>query len=100
MPAFLSVKPPGTRLRAGDELAELETVKVTLSVLAPVGGEVLEVNPALAPTPEVVNQDPYGAGWLALIAPSGWEEDRGRLLDARAYLAVVEGRIAEEVGGR
>jgi glycine cleavage system H protein len=95
--AFLSVRPPGTRLRAGDELAELETVKVSLSVHAPVGGTVVEVNEALDLTPEVVNEDPYGEGWLAVIEAASWEADRARLLDARAYLSVVRSQIEQEV---
>ncbi len=98
--AFLSVKPPGTRLQAGDELAELETVKVNQSVPSPVGGTVLEVNPALELTPEVVNADPYGAGWLAVIEAASWEADRARLLDARAYLSVMQGQVEQEIQDR
>ncbi len=94
--AFLKVKPVGTRLQAGDELAELETVKVNLGVHTPVGGTVVEVNQALGETPEVVNQDPYGDGWLAVIEPASWETDRPSLLDARAYLSVMQAQIAQE----
>lgn len=94
--AFLSVKPPGTRLQAGDELAELETVKVNQSVPSPVGGTVLEVNPALELTPEVVNADPYGEGWLAVIQAASWDADRARLLDDRAYLSVLQEQIEQE----
>lgn len=94
--AFLSVKPPGTRLQAGDELAELETVKVNQSVPSPVGGTVLEVNPALELTPEVVNADPYGEGWLAVIQAASWDADRARLLDDRAYLSAMQGQIVQE----
>lgn len=98
--AFLSVKPAGTRLRAGDELAELETVKVTLSIHAPVGGTVVEVNRALELTPEVVNAHPYGDGWLAVIEAASWEADRARLLDARAYLSLVQAQVEQELGNR
>jgi glycine cleavage system H protein len=98
--AFLSVKPPGTRLQAGDELAELETVKVNLAVHAPVGGTILEVNEALDPTPEVVNEDPYGGGWLAVIEAANWEADRAELLDARAYLAVMQSQVEQELENR
>ncbi len=95
--AFLSVKAPGTRLKAGDELAELETVKVNLSVHTPVGGTILEVNKALELTPEVVNQDPYGNGWLAVIESVSWETDRAKLLDARAYLSVMQAQVEQEL---
>lgn len=95
--AFLSVKPAGTYLRAGDEFAELETVKVNLGVQLPVGGTVVQVNAALELTPEVVNEDPYGEGWLAVIEPASWEPDRAKLLDARAYLEVVRSRVEQEL---
>jgi glycine cleavage system H protein len=94
--AFLSVKPPRTRLQVGDELAEIETVKVTLTVASPVGGTILEVNGALDLTPEVVNEDPYGDGWLAVIEAPGWETDRAKLLDAGAYLSVVQSLVEQE----
>lgn len=98
--AFLSVKAPGTNLQAGDELAELETVKVNLSVPTPVGGAVLEVNKALELTPEVVNKDPYGDGWLAVIETTDWEADRAKLLDARAYLSVMQSQVEQELEKR
>lgn len=98
--AFLSVKAPGTKVQAGDELAELETVKVNLSVPTPVGGAVLEVNKALELTPEVVNKDPYGDGWLAVIETTDWEADRAKLLDARAYLSVMQSQVEQELEKR
>jgi glycine cleavage system H protein len=70
---------------------------VSLSVHAPVGGTVVEVNEALDLTPEIVNEDPYGEGWLAVIEAASWEADRARLLDARAYLSVVRSQIEQEV---
>jgi glycine cleavage system H protein len=98
--AFLSVKTPGTRLQAGDELAELETVKVNLSAPTPVAGTILEVNKALDLTPEVVNKDPYGDGWLAVIEATSWEADRAKLLDARAYLSVMQSQVEQELENR
>lgn len=95
--AFLTVRPVGTALGTGDELAELETVKVNLSVHTPVAGTIVEINPALELTPELVNQDPYGEGWLAVIQAASWEQDRARLLDARAYLAVVQSQVEQEL---
>ncbi len=98
--AFLSAKAPGTKIEAGDEIAELETIKVNLSVHTPVGGTILEVNNALDLTPEVVNKDPYGEGWLAVVETTGWEADRAKLLDARAYLAVMQGQVEQEMKKR
>jgi len=98
--AFLSVKATGTRLQAGDELAEMETVKVNLSLHSPVGGTIVEVNKALEPSPEIVNQAPYGEGWLAVIETTSWEQDRARLVDAPAYMAVMKSEVAKEVEAR
>ena len=64
--AFASVKPAGTRLTAGAAFAEVETIKTMLELLSPVNGPVVEANPALSLTPEVINQDPYEKGWLAV----------------------------------
>lgn len=94
--AFVSVKPPGTVLAAGDELAEMETIKVNVSLTSPVGGKVVEVNQALELNPEVVNQDPYGKGWLAVIEAGHWESDRSKLLDPQAYFAQMRREAEEE----
>lgn len=95
--AFASVKPPGTKLSAGDDFAEIETVKVLLVLPSPLSGTVAEVNPALEDTPEIVNQDPYDKGWLAVIDASNWEEERATLLEPRAYLSVMQSQIEEEL---
>jgi len=95
--AFATVKPPGTRLNSGDEFAEIESMKVTLELPSPVTGTIVEVNKALERNPELINQDPYDRGWLALIEPTGWEMDRAKLLDATAYLATVQSQAEEEL---
>ncbi len=92
---FANLKPVGTKLTTGDEFAEIETVKTTISLLAPVAGEVVEVNPDLELKPELVNLDPYGGGWLAVIRATNWEADRTRLLDPTAYLAVMKAQAEE-----
>jgi glycine cleavage system H lipoate-binding protein len=65
--AFAEIKPLGTIVTFGDDLAVIETIKVNISLSSPVTGKVIEVNPAMETAPEVINQDPYGAGWLALL---------------------------------
>ena len=95
--AFVTVKPPGTNLDSGNEFAEIESMKVTLELPSPVTGTIVEVNKALETNPELVNQDPYGQGWLALIEPMAWETDRAKLLDADAYLAIVRSQAEEEL---
>jgi len=94
--AFAEIKPIGTTLAAGDEVAAIETIKVNVILGSPLNGNVIEVNPALDTAPEAINQDPYGAGWLAVIAASDWETDQSRLLDAAAYFEVVKREAEEE----
>ena len=68
--AFVHLKPVGTRLAAGDEFGELETIKANLSLIAPLAGEIVEVNKDLDLNPENINEDPYGKGWLLKIKMS------------------------------
>ncbi len=94
--ATLSVKAGGTALEAGDEFAEVETVKANVSLASPVAGKIVEVNAKLAREPELVNTDPYGEGWLATIEASSWEKDRAALQSPEAYLAFVNADAAKE----
>lgn len=95
--AFVEVKPEGTVLSTSDEVAVIETIKVNVSLTSPVSGKVIEVNPAMEMTPEAINQDPYGNGWLAVIEPSNWDADLVQLFDAQAYLALMKGQAEEEM---
>ncbi len=98
--AFAEVKPIGTLLAAGDEVASIETIKVNVALSSPLSGQVIEVNPAMETMPEAINQDPYGAGWLAVLTVSDWDADRkadgSRLLDPEAYFAVMKAEAEEE----
>lgn len=76
----------GKQVTAGKELGTVESVKAVSEVFAPVSGEVIEVNAELEAHPELVNQDPYGAGWLLRVRVSHVPED---LMDASAYEAFV-----------
>jgi glycine cleavage system H protein len=94
--AFAEVRPVGTVVRPGDEVAVIETMKTNVGVPSPVGGTLAEVNPALKLTPEVVNADPYGDGWLAVIEVRDRPTDRDALLDPQAYLELMTGQAEEE----
>ncbi len=86
---FVNMGEPGRTLAARDELGEVESVKTVASVYAPVGGEVVAINKTLEGSPEAVNNDPYGEGWLVLIRP----EDPGQadgLMDYAAYRKFLE----------
>jgi len=95
--AFVHLKPVGTKFAAGDELAEMETIKATVSFFSPVSGTLIEVNPDLELSPEVINQDPYGKGWLAVIESARWEVDRAKLIDAKAYLEWMRSQAEQEL---
>jgi glycine cleavage system H protein len=77
----------GTGVGAGDELGTIESVKAVSEFLAPVAGEVLEVNERLEDAPNLVNDEPYGDGWLVKMSGSVEGED---LLDAAAYQEFLE----------
>ncbi len=94
--AFADVRPAGTTLTAGDDVASIETIKVNITYTCPVGGKIVEVNPAMSDAPEVINQDPYGAGWLAVVEIADWEAQRARLLDPQAYFEILKGQAEEE----
>lgn len=96
--AFAEVKPMGTAVAVGDEIAAIETIKVNVILGSPVNGKVLEVNPAMDTAPEAINQDPYGAGWLAVIDATDWETDRSQLLDPPAYFALMKAEAEAEAG--
>jgi glycine cleavage system H protein len=95
--AFANMKPLGTLLKAGECFAEIETIKTMAEIRAPVGGIIVEINPALESGPEVINQAPYEAGWLAVIEPCAWEPERSSLLDPAAYLNVMRELLQEDL---
>jgi glycine cleavage system H protein len=87
---YVQVPDVGTDVIAGASVSEIESTKSVSDIYAPVSGTVSAVNEALADTPELVNQDPYGQGWIMTIELSQPDEIDA-LLDAGAYRALVEG---------
>ncbi len=76
----------GRTVTAGESYAEVESVKAVSDVIAPLSGEIVEVNVALGDKPEAINEDPYGEGWMVKVRLSDPSERDG-LLDAAAYSA-------------
>jgi glycine cleavage system H protein len=74
----------GSDVKSGESYAEVESVKAVSDVFAPLTGEVLEVNAALSDTPELINDDPYGQGWLVRVKLNDSAE-ADELLDVGAY---------------
>jgi glycine cleavage system H protein len=85
---FVEVPKAGRKVNAGEACAVVESVKAASDVYAPISGEVLEGNPALAGAPETLNQDPYGKGWMFKLKP-GNAAELDKLLDAAGYEKVV-----------
>lgn len=85
---FVDIPTEGETLAAGEVFGTIEVVKTISDLFLPVAGEVLEVNPALEDQPELVNNDPYGEGWLIKIAPAA-DADFDSLLDAEGYKQVI-----------
>ncbi len=86
---FFDPPPVGTEVRAGDSYAEVESVKAVSDVIAPLSGEIVEVNEALGDAPEKINEDPYGEGWMVKVKCSDPSE-RDALLSAEAYAAQLD----------
>lgn len=84
-------EPPeeGGSVATGESYGEVESVKAVSDLIAPLSGEILEVNPTLGDAPETINEDPYGAGWLIRVRLSDPGEVDG-LLDADAYRKLLE----------
>jgi glycine cleavage system H protein len=74
----------GSTVTAGESYAEVESVKAVSDVVAPLSGEIIEVNLGLGDTPENINNDPYGDGWMVKVRLSDPSEQDG-LMDAAAY---------------
>lgn len=85
---FVEVPKVGRKLGANESCAVVESVKAASDVYAPVAGEVIANNPALADAPETLNTDPYGAGWMWKMRPAN-AADVDALLDAAGYTATL-----------
>ena len=86
---FVETPEAGARYAAGADCCVVESVKAASDVYCPVAGEVLEANAALADSPELINSDPYGEGWLFRLQADAADADAG-LLDAAAYQALLD----------
>jgi glycine cleavage system H protein len=90
---FVELPGTGTTVEAAQTFGVVESVKTASDLYAPAAGEVVGTNPALADKPELVNDDPYGEGWmirLRLADPDAARTDSERLLDPPAYRELIE----------
>ena len=86
---YVELPGPGTEISAGAKFGVVESVKAASDLYSPVAGKVVEANPQLAEKPELINQEPYGQGWMLKIELAG--PVSGGLLDEAAYLSFTEG---------
>jgi glycine cleavage system H protein len=95
--AFVNLVPAGTTLDVGDEMACIETVKVDISLPSPVKGVILETNPDVGEAPELINQDPYGKGWIALVRTENKEPPPSGIFDAASYVDLARRQVEAEL---
>ena len=95
--AFVNLQPVGKMLELNDEVASVETIKVNLSLSSPVTGKILNINQKAVTKPEIVNQDPYGAGWLCELSVNNWAEESKKLLSPEQYFIKMKKDAEEEV---
>jgi glycine cleavage system H protein len=86
---FVELPAPGTQVKQGESFGVVESVKAASDLYAPLSGEVLESNSALADAPELVNKEPFGGGWMIKVRPADLGE-LDRLEDAGAYDSFVQ----------
>ena len=85
---FVELPEPGQKLLKGEPLGSVESVKAVEEMYAPVSGEVVESNDSVISSPEGLQNDPYGEGWLIVVRPSNIDE-LSELMDSEAYAAKV-----------
>jgi len=88
---YIELRTPGDALAAGDSFGEVESVKAASEMYTAVAGEIIEVNSGLEDAPEVVNADPFGAGWMVKIRAADVSALDG-LMDAAAYDSYCDSR--------
>ena len=85
----------GRTLSRGESFGTVESVKAVSEIYSPVSGEVLETNQKLADSPELINQQPYGEGWLIMMKLSKLKEETGSLMPAKEYGELLD-RLSQE----
>ena len=94
--AFVEVVSQGSTIERQTEFGTLETAKTTVSLLSPISGTSEQVNGILSEKPELVNSDPYGEGWLVIMAPRNLEDDLKTLTSANQYFELMLKKLERE----
>jgi len=93
--AILETVEPGTEVHQGQEIGKIETIKATFGIISPVSGKVVEVNSELEDSAYLINEDPYGAGWLYKIELTSPQQDQQGLLQANAYFELMKEKLTQ-----
>lgn len=86
---FVELPETGSDVEANTECGLVESMKASSDIFSPLSGEIVEVNSSLEDAPELVNEDPYGKGWMFKIKPSNLGAEMGVLMDAKAYADLI-----------
>ena len=92
---YVELPEAGTEVAAEDEVTEIESTKTTSPVLAPISGKIVEVNDELKDSPQLINEDPYGKGWIAVMT-IGNADDLDALMTSKEYEEFIEQGEEEE----
>jgi len=93
---FVDLPKIGTNVSQAQSIGTVESVKAVADVFSPVSGEIVETNQNLPDKPELVNQGPYGDGWVAVIKPSNLDAEIKNLLDAKGYYEFLKSVIEKK----
>lgn len=94
--AFVELAKEGSKVERQEQIGTLETAKATISLLCPFSGTVEQVNAVVSEKPELVNSDPYGEGWLLVLAPQHLEDDLKTLMSAEDYFELMLKNLESE----
>jgi glycine cleavage system H protein len=92
---YMELPEVGAEVAAEEEITEIESTKTTSPVLAPISGKIIEVNDELKESPQLINEDPYGKGWIAVMS-IGSSDDLDALMSAKEYEEFIEEGEEEE----
>ncbi len=92
---FIELPGAGSAVAKGESFGAVESVKAVSDLIAPVSGTILEKNDSVEASPEKLNEDPYGEGWLLIVEPSNLEADLKDLMDFNAAVKRYEGLAKE-----
>ncbi|RLF03971.1 MAG: glycine cleavage system protein GcvH [Thermoprotei archaeon] len=93
---YVELPSTGSSTSKGEAIGAVESVKASVDIYSPLTGEIVEVNSELEEKPELINEDPYGKGWLVLIKPSNLSEELKELMTSEQYAEFLKEEIKKE----